>query len=68
MDQAELAQLVRSLGVKRVEAGATTKQGSSDDRRFGALGKVKITRDEEAGTGIRLAARVRASSSVSSPR
>lgn len=50
VDQAELAQLVRSLGVKRVEAGATIlTQGSSEDRRLYVVrqGKVKITREEE---------------------
>ncbi|MBL8267717.1 ABC transporter transmembrane domain-containing protein [Steroidobacter sp.] len=50
VDHNELAQLVRSLGVKRVEAGATIlTQGSSDDRRLYVVrqGKVRITRQEE---------------------
>ncbi|MBM0106848.1 peptidase domain-containing ABC transporter [Steroidobacter sp. S1-65] len=50
VEQAELAQLVRSLGVKRVEAGATVlTQGSSEDRRLYVVrqGKVRITREEQ---------------------
>ena len=50
VDQNELAQLVRSLGVKRVQAGVTIlTQGSSEDRRLYVVrqGKVRITREEE---------------------
>ena len=46
----ELSQLVRSIGVKRVEAGTTIlSQGSSDDRRLYVVrqGTVKITREED---------------------
>ena len=50
VEQAELAQLVRSVGVKRVEAGATIlTQGANDDRRLYVVrqGKVRIVREEQ---------------------
>ena len=50
MDQTELSQLVRSVGVKRVDAGATVlAQGSTADKRLYVVrqGQVRIVREEE---------------------
>lgn len=50
VDQQELLQLVRSVGAKRIEAGATVlKQGARDDRRLYLVrqGRMRVTREEE---------------------
>jgi ATP-binding cassette subfamily B protein len=50
VDQNELSQLVRSVGVKRVDAGATVlAQGSAADKRLYVVrqGQVRIVREEE---------------------
>ena len=50
VDQTELSQLVRSVGVKRVDAGATVlAQGSTADKRLYVVrqGQVRIVREEE---------------------
>lgn len=50
VEQSELAQLVRSIGVKRVATGDTVlTQGSTEDRRLYVVrqGKVRIVREDE---------------------